>query len=569
MRNNPVDRIAGWNLTGKLMLPIVLGSLVMGLATIILLYRAKQQNTLAAGLTAAQSVGSQITALRTFYTKEVVSRATAAGMDINYDFHTRDNTLPLPATMVRALGKQIEQDFPGTSVRLYSRYPFPHRKATERYDDFEMDALAALEHDPKTAVSKLERVGERLSIRYATADLMRESCVKCHNSHAESPKRDWKVGDVRGVVEVIVPVDDVDAVMATSMYQVGGTLTAILALLALASYFLIRHLVVQPVTGVTATAERLACGDLRRASEVSTSGDEVGRMSRSLDQAVNSMSEAIGAIATNSETLAASSNQLATVSSELGNNAQTASSQANNASAASEEIRANLQIVAASVEQLNSSIRQISKNATDADEVVSSGVRAVERTNAMVTKLGKSSHEIGNVVKMITQIADQTNLLALNATIESARAGEAGKGFAVVANEVKELSKETTRATADITGRIAAIQADTRDAIQATSELNSIIKKIEDISGTIAAAVEQQTTTASEILRNVSDAARGGSGIARNVAAVAETARGTSNGASSVKSAAADLARMASDLQHHVRRFQCDGPLHRGLDGEA
>jgi methyl-accepting chemotaxis protein len=563
MRANPFQRLARLNLTGKLMLPIILGSLVMGAATIIVLYRARQQHTLAAGLTAAESMASQITALRTFYTKEVVTRASTAGMDINYDFHTRDNTLPLPATMVRALGEQITQDFPGTSVRLYSRYPFPHRKATEQYDAFETDALAALERDPNKPVSRLEPVGGRLSIRYATADLMRESCVACHNSHAESPKRDWRVGDVRGVVEVIVPVDEVDALMAGSMFQVGGTLTAILLLLAVASYFLIRSLVIQPVTGVTAMAERLATGDLRRPGRVFLAADEVGRMSRSLDQAVHSMSDAIGAIASNSDALAASSHQLAAVSQQMGNNAQTASAQATNASSASEQIRANLQVVTASVEQLNSSIRQIAKNTTEADTVVSTGIHAVERTSAVVAKLGQSSREIGNVVKLITAITDQTNLLALNATIESARAGEAGKGFAVVANEVKELSKQTAHATGEITAKIASVQSDTRDAIEATRELSTIIKRIADISRTITAAVEEQAATAGEILRSVSDAARSGAGIAHNISAVAETAQSTSTGASSTQAAAADLARMAAELRLLVQRFQCDGSLHK------
>jgi methyl-accepting chemotaxis protein len=554
----PFERINRLNLTGRLMLPIVLGSVAMAIATIIVLYHTKEENTRAAGLRAAQSMASQITSLRTFYTKEVVRRARDAGMDINYDFHERENTLPLPATMVRALGEQIAEDYPGTTVRLYSGYPFPHRKATEKYDAFELEALASLEKKPDAPVSRIETVKGRLSIRYATADLMREACVSCHNSHPESPKTDWKVGDVRGVVEVIVPVDEVEKQMTMSMYQVGGTIGAILVLLTIVSYFLTRQLVIRPVAAVTTMAERLGAGDLRRDGRASDSGDEVGRMSRSLDQAVRSMAQAIGDIAHNSETLTASSRNLATVSREMGNNAETASSQANNASAASEQVKASLQFVSSSVEEMNKSIQQISQTAKDADNVVNSGVRAVERTTSKVGKLGASSQEIGNVVKLITTIAEQTNLLALNATIESARAGAAGKGFAVVANEVKELAKETARATGEITQKIAAIQSDTRDAIDATRELSSIIKQIHDISTTIAAAVEQQTASTNEILRNVADAARGGAGIAKSISAVADTARSTSTVAATTETAAADLARMAAELQQLVKRFRCD-----------
>ena len=540
------------------MLPIVLGSLAMGVVSTIVLYQTKQSNTFAAGLRAAQSMGSQITTLRTFYTKEVVSRASKAGMNISYDFHTSDNTLPLPATMVRALGEQIAQEYPGTSVRLYSRHPFPHRKATERYDRFELDALASLERDPKAPVSRMERVNDRLSIRFATADLMRESCVVCHNSHAESPKTDWKVGDVRGVVEVIVPVDEIEKRMTTSMLQVGGTIMGVLVLLLVSSYLLTRRLVIGPVAAVTMMSERMAAGNLRPAGRVSRSGDEVGRMSRSLDQAVQFMAKAIGAIAHNSETLAVSSKALASVSREMGSNAETASTQANSASAASEQVRSNLQVVTAAVEGMNESIQHIAKNASEADRVVNNGVRAVERTTIKVAKLGQSSQEIGNVVKLITTIAEQTNLLALNATIESARAGEAGKGFAVVANEVKELAKETARATGEITQKIATIQSDTRDAIEATRDLSSIITQIDHISNTIAAAVQEQTSTANEILRNVSDAARSGAAIALSITTVADTALSTSTGAATTQAAAAELARMAGELQQLVKRFECD-----------
>ena len=103
-----------------------------------------------------------------------------------------------------------------------------------------------------------------------------------------------------------------------------------------------------------------------------------------------------------------------------------------------------------------------------------------ETTNATVAKLGESIGEIGNVIKVITSIAQQTNLLALNATIEAARAGEAGKGFAVVANEVKELAKQTAKATEDISRKIEAIQADTEGAVDAIGQIGKIINQIND-----------------------------------------------------------------------------------------
>jgi methyl-accepting chemotaxis protein len=172
-----------------------------------------------------------------------------------------------------------------------------------------------------------------------------------------------------------------------------------------------------------------------------------------------------------------------------------------------------------------------------------------------VGKLGDSSAEIGQVIKVITSIAQQTNLLALNATIEAARAGEAGKGFAVVANEVKELAKETARATEDISRKIEAIQNDTKSAVSAIGQIALVINQINDISNTIASSVEEQTATTTEIGRNVTEAAKGSAEIAQNITAVAQAAQSTTSGAADSLKASTELARMAADLQKNVSRF--------------
>ena len=180
----------------------------------------------------------------------------------------------------------------------------------------------------------------------------------------------------------------------------------------------------------------------------------------------------------------------------------------------------------------------------------------LEKTNATVSRLGDSSAEIGQVIKVINSIAEQTNLLALNATIEAARAGEAGKGFAVVANEVKELAKQTGKATEDISHKIKAIQASSHEAVQAIGEIGQVINQINDISNTIASAVEEQSATTNEISRNVAEAARGVDEITQNVTGMAEAAKGTASGANETQMASAELARMAAELQDLVGQFQ-------------
>ena len=268
------------------------------------------------------------------------------------------------------------------------------------------------------------------------------------------------------------------------------------------------------------------------------------------------MEEVLKGVANNAQSLATASGELSAVSQQMSSNAEETASQANAVSAAAEQVSANVQTVASGTEEMSASIREIAKSAADAARVASSAVSVAASTNRTVAKLGDSSAEVGNVIKVITSIAQQTKLLALNATIEAARAGEAGKGFAVVANEVKELAKETAKATEDISAKIEAIQADTRGAVNAIGEIGRIISQINDLQTTIASAVEEQTATTNEMTRNVAEGAKGSNEIARNITGVATAARDTTVGAARALEAARALSQMAVDLEALVSGFE-------------
>lgn len=265
-------------------------------------------------------------------------------------------------------------------------------------------------------------------------------------------------------------------------------------------------------------------------------------------QATNEMARIIDRVNASATSLGNSAEELSIFSNKMASNAEETATQADVVSAASEQVSQNVQTVATGVNEMNSAILEISKNASESARVAQQAVIDAKAANVTIAKLGESSAEIGKVIKVITSIAEQTNLLALNATIEAARAGEAGKGFAVVANEVKELAKETARATEDISRKIETIQGDTRGAIESIKQIGQVIAQINDISNTIASAVEQQTATATEMSRSVREAAKGTAEIAQNITSVAQAAQNTTQGATNCQQAAVELAKMANDL---------------------
>jgi methyl-accepting chemotaxis protein len=293
----------------------------------------------------------------------------------------------------------------------------------------------------------------------------------------------------------------------------------------------------------------------RRADANKHQGD-YRRIIEGVNRTLDAITAPLRATAEGASTLAISSAELTAASQLMARSADETAVQANVVSAASEQISKNVASVASASEEMQASIREIAKNANDSARVAKGAVTMAHSTNDTMKKLGESSREIGNVIKVITSIAQQTNLLALNATIEAARAGEAGKGFAVVANEVKELAKQTAKATEEISQRIEAIQGDTKGAVTSIGEIGAIINQINDISNSIASAVEEQTVTTNEISRSVTEAALGIDEIAKNISGVALSAKSTTKGAGDTKKASIELSEMAARLQASVSMFK-------------
>jgi PAS domain S-box-containing protein len=184
------------------------------LGTAGLLWHLHTQSTALYQVMARQGATMQARTFEEFrnvYTTEVVDRLKDRAVKVTHDpAARRQGAIPLPATLTMELGESINRENPGAHVRLVSDYPFPWRRDSRPpLDPFEQEALQALRDDPTQPFYRFEDFEGRPSLRFAVADRMQAACLVCHNDpQTSSPKTDWKVGDIRGLLEIIRPLDN-------------------------------------------------------------------------------------------------------------------------------------------------------------------------------------------------------------------------------------------------------------------------------------------------------------------------------------------------------------------------
>lgn len=477
----------------QLFLPLIVLFVVVLVLLSLWLPNLAEKNVRDAAIVSAERTVQQFKTLRSYYTKSIVKKVIA-GSDLRPTVNPGDkpNEFPLPATMIHELSAELAKQ--GVNVSLYSGFPFPNRKNRE-LDSFQQGAWDSLQADPTRRVDGIETIGGESFVRVAVADTMvSEGCVNCHNSHPDTPKKGWKIGDVRGILEVKLPIGQQLAANSQMSFTILGVVALTLLVATLFAKWIYTIRIKKRFKAFSSTIEALNDGDLtRRLNE--HGNDELSDVATLTNGFIAHLRELIGGIISSS--------------SEVNNSVDTMANTMTENHKLTEKQREQIGLMSSGMSDMAHSIEQSTRCSETVVEKVSdinekgricvnesqtmhNGMQKLQEVSQTVQVsvggLSENSKAIGDVLDVIQGIAEQTNLLALNAAIEAARAGEQGRGFAVVADEVRTLAGRTQQSTEEIRKTIEELQKGTDAVVSAVEQSNQCV---EDSLGTVQKSNER------------------------------------------------------------------------------
>jgi methyl-accepting chemotaxis protein len=426
------------------------------------------------------------------------------------------------------------------------------------------------------------------TLHYMRAIRLDDSCMMCHGDPAKHDTRNeagvydgkdplgftmegWKAGDTHGAYEVAMPLDAMDAQVASFFWR-EMAITAPLVIVACIGFsLLLRSMLTKPLGALVAMVKDVATGDGDLTKRLAIARrDEIGVLGYWFDVFVGKLHEIIRDVAGATHEVAGASTEIAASAEQMAAGLTRQEQQTSQVAAAVEEMNATVMEVAKKSASASEAAKASSTDAASGSDVVKQTViemnsiaDEVGKSASAVTELGSKGEKIGQIIEVINDIADQTNLLALNAAIEAARAGEHGRGFAVVADEVRKLAERTTRATEEVGRSIREIQEGTVGAVRLIEAGSQRVTKGVDLAtgagqalGRITQSADGLTSMVQSIAAAAEEQSAAADEISRSVEQIANVTRESSQGASQASQAAAQLSQQAERLQSLVGRFK-------------